>query len=327
MSTVADAQDIHFSQFFNQTTSLNPANTGFFKQGDYRLGNNQRNQWFSVPVPYFSNSFAADAKVKNFTKYKSILSIGGQFDYDKSGDGNYKTVLGKITAAYNIRLKEDSSAFLSFGLGIGINTQSFNPNNLSFDNQYNGDLYNQGASNGESFYTTKIHIPVTNFGLAFNKTFKNNSNLQLGQALFYGPSFKQSFFNDPLQKLDKKIITTVQYAYVFSPVSILITDNIIAFQGKNFEMLNGIRYKHILKPVNNNKMAAYVGVYNRLKDAAIFYLGFDHNNLSIGLNYDYNYSGLKVASNKMGAWEWSLIYRFYKARQVIPKHSVCPVFL
>jgi hypothetical protein len=41
-SLFVQAQDLHFSQFFNSPLSTNPANTGFIPDGDYRLGVNFR---------------------------------------------------------------------------------------------------------------------------------------------------------------------------------------------------------------------------------------------------------------------------------------------
>ena len=47
------AQDLHFSQYFNAPLLINPANTGFAPDVDYRVGINYRNQWASItPNPY-----------------------------------------------------------------------------------------------------------------------------------------------------------------------------------------------------------------------------------------------------------------------------------
>ena len=52
----ANSQDLHFSQFMNSPLLINPANTGFIPDGDFRLGANYRNQWASVSAfPYKSH--------------------------------------------------------------------------------------------------------------------------------------------------------------------------------------------------------------------------------------------------------------------------------
>ena len=59
-----NAQDLHFSQFFNSPLTTNPANTGFIPDADYRIGAHYRNQWSTVmSVPYKTISVFGDAQV------------------------------------------------------------------------------------------------------------------------------------------------------------------------------------------------------------------------------------------------------------------------
>ena len=61
---ILQAQDLHFSQWFNEPLLTNPANTGFIPDADYRLGANYRNQWSSVmSEPYKTMSIWGDAQV------------------------------------------------------------------------------------------------------------------------------------------------------------------------------------------------------------------------------------------------------------------------
>jgi hypothetical protein len=48
----SNAQDLHFSQYFNAPILVNPANTGFNPDNDYRIGANYRNQWGAVGTPF-----------------------------------------------------------------------------------------------------------------------------------------------------------------------------------------------------------------------------------------------------------------------------------
>ena len=59
-SISANAQDIHFSQFFNTPLAQNPANIGQFR-GNYRMGAVYRQQWRSVTVPYSTFGMGGDA--------------------------------------------------------------------------------------------------------------------------------------------------------------------------------------------------------------------------------------------------------------------------
>ena len=76
--TLLQAQDLHFSQFFNSPLVTNPANTGFIPDADFRIGANYRNQWSSVmSVPYKTISVFGDAQVFRDRLENGWLGLGG----------------------------------------------------------------------------------------------------------------------------------------------------------------------------------------------------------------------------------------------------------
>src|ERR1044072_3159849 len=84
----ADAQDLHFSQWFNSPLTTNPANTGFIPDADYRIGANYRNQWSSVmSVPYKPISIWGDAQVCRDRIESGWLGLGGVILRDVAGAG------------------------------------------------------------------------------------------------------------------------------------------------------------------------------------------------------------------------------------------------
>ena len=58
----ANAQDIHFSQFYNAPLKLNPGNAGAFR-GDLRVISNYRNQWSSINSAFKTYGFSVDVPV------------------------------------------------------------------------------------------------------------------------------------------------------------------------------------------------------------------------------------------------------------------------
>src|ERR1700712_4128378 len=96
------AQDLHFSQYFNAPLLVNPANTGFNPDFDYRLGGNYRNQWTTVSNnPYKTMSVWADAQLFNNKFENSWVGIGGAFLQDVAGSGNLKSTKGFASIAYH----------------------------------------------------------------------------------------------------------------------------------------------------------------------------------------------------------------------------------
>src|ERR1700692_2895519 len=83
-----EAQDLHFSQWFNAPLLTNPANTGFIPDADYRLGANYRNQWSSIMAePYKNMSIWGDAQVFSNRFENGWLELGGVLLRDEAGSG------------------------------------------------------------------------------------------------------------------------------------------------------------------------------------------------------------------------------------------------
>jgi hypothetical protein len=80
------AQDLHFSQFYNSPLTTNPANTGFIPDGDYRLGVNYRNQWSSImTVPYKTMSAFGDVQLGKDRMENGWVGLGGVILKDVPG--------------------------------------------------------------------------------------------------------------------------------------------------------------------------------------------------------------------------------------------------
>src|SRR5882762_6792269 len=108
------AQDLHFSQWFNSPLTTNPANTGFVPDADYRLGANYRNQWSSVmSVPYQTMSIWGDAQVFRNRIQSGWLGLGGVILHDVAGSGSLTTTRVYGSIAYHQML--GYSSLLSAG--------------------------------------------------------------------------------------------------------------------------------------------------------------------------------------------------------------------
>src|SRR5438105_2062805 len=81
---VAGAQDVHFSQFFENATLRNPALTGIYS-GDYKLSLNYRSQWGTLQVPFQTALVCAESKALLREVTKDYLSFGLTAVHDKAG--------------------------------------------------------------------------------------------------------------------------------------------------------------------------------------------------------------------------------------------------
>ena len=83
IQTILNAQDIHFSQFFETPLLRNPSLAGIFT-GDLRLQMVYRDQWGSVTDGYRTGSLNGEYKLP-IGKADDFLTLGGQALFDRAG--------------------------------------------------------------------------------------------------------------------------------------------------------------------------------------------------------------------------------------------------
>jgi type IX secretion system PorP/SprF family membrane protein len=319
------AQDIHYSQYNATTQNLNPAQTGLF-DGDWRFVGNFRTQWSAIPVPYKTFSLAGDTRLK--TKLENdVPAVGLQINNDKSGDSKFTTTQVFLSGSYIKKLTSDSANFISVALQPGISTKAFNVNELTFDNQYDGDQYDPSIASGESFAKTRITYLDLGGGLAYLWRKNNRMKVNVGVSAFHLNKPKQSFFNNDNIRLDiKTVVSGIGQIPVTAKVDVL-PSFMYERQGKFNETLLGLFGKYYLNPVNGQETAFSLGAFYRVKDAFILAANMDYRNFNVGISYDVNTSKLREATNRRGGFEISVIYIFKKIVPFVAKKRVCPIYM
>ena len=91
MHIAAVAQDVGFSQFYDQPLLPNPALAGIFT-GDIRLTASYRNQWQSVTVPYRTFGLSSEIKFPMQIMGRDLtLTTGLQLFRDVAGTSEFST--------------------------------------------------------------------------------------------------------------------------------------------------------------------------------------------------------------------------------------------
>lgn len=319
ISCFSQGQDIHFSQFNNSPLNLNPGLTGNFI-GDIRLVANLRNQWSSVTTPYSTYGLTVDAN----SIFSTSFNAGIGFYNDKAGDSQFSTLQIAPSLSYTFYLK-DSTQTIIVGAQPTFTQRRINYNDLKFDNQYNGNIYDASLSNNENFSNEGRNYLNVHSGLSWNYFISNRNTIGAGIALHNIFNPKQSFFNNNDIQLHKRF--TLHTNGVFS-----ITDKVDAVPSISFmrqhnynEIIVGGSGKYHLN--HGLYKAAYLGIWYRNSDATYFSAELDYGNFHFGLSYDLNLSSLKVASNRRGGFEFSVIYIFEKYRPTIKRYKACPNFI
>ena len=323
VSLTIQAQDIHFSQFYNSPLNLSPALAGNF-DGDYRFAGNYRNQWSSVTIPFSTFSMSADAS--NILGKKNV-GAGVIFNNDNTGDSKYRTTIFNVVGSYAIPFKKDSNQKITVGVQTGITNKNLSYDELRFDAQYNGIAYEGGLPSRETFTSTSQSFFNLHAGISYDNQIAERQKLSVGVSLFNITTPNESYFNNQEIEVDRRFSGYASYQFPVNDKIDIIPAMFYMQQGTYFEYIVGGRGKYILSEVAGARQSAYLGLFFRTKDAGFITAEYDYNNWHFGLSYDINLSTLQQASNGRGGIELSAIYILKLFKPSKYKHIICPDYL
>lgn len=324
------AQDIHFSQFNENPSLINPALTGI--KDALRASMNYRSQWKSVTTPFTTYGASVEMKFKpsNWEQadqfrqkiYKRSVnrgSAGLSFYNDKAGDGKLSTTQVNLSLATFVKLNENHK--LAVGLQAAVVQRKLDYSRLLFPTQYNGTTYDPSMMNGESYNNSTFIYSDVSAGLSWCYTKEESSftsseqkYADFGVSVYHLNRPYQNFVSGPKDRLETKVnvhgkllLTTTEQKFAISPSFLL------QFQGKNKEILIGSLFKYYLNIESkytgyNRRSSIGLGVYYRNQDAMMTTLLLELKQYAIGFSYDINVSQLKTASSYNGAME--VVLRF-----------------
>ncbi len=319
------AQDIHFSQFYNAPLTLSPALTGMHG-GDLRLMGNYRSQWNAANAPYKTFMAVADKKFYNVEHDDWWLSGGGWLFHDKAGDGELATTQFALTGSYTKKL--DAENFLSIGVSGGLTYRGFEFANYTFDNQWNGDVYDPNRDTQEDF--SDQNIMYSDFGIGFNwrgQQTKKRSKLDIGAGAYHFNRPNQSY-----QSSDKSQLSTRLSMYFMPTVQVAEKMDIVGnltgqVQSKYLEALGTAAGRYHLSTAKAKGVAVQFGIgyrFNAIGDAMVMAGEFHYHDWMVGLSWDLNVSGFSVATNRNGGPELAIRYIIHKVYPV-RAFKACPL--
>ncbi|MBS1772853.1 MAG: PorP/SprF family type IX secretion system membrane protein [Bacteroidetes bacterium] len=329
MVHVAKAQDIHFSQFYENAIMRNPALTGIFS-GDYKAGVNYRTQWSSISVPFQTVLASAESRIAVNRAVGDYLSFGVTATYDHAGSINFNSTQVYPALNFNKAMADGHRSYLSVGFAGGYVQRSFDLSKATFSTQYTGGNYNPVSASGENISNVSMHYYDLGAGMSFNSSIgeARNVNYYLGVGAYHLAKPKQTFAGDnDMLRLDTKfngnfgvrINMTEQYA---------LTGHLnYSKQGPYREIIGGalLSWRYATEAVKG--FAVYAGAFVRIKDAVIPTIKMDYDIYSVTMSYDINTSSLRTASNGAGGYELSLFVRGAIKRNTIQGAQVqCPRF-
>lgn len=322
------AQDIHFSQFFEAPLLRNPALAGIFS-GDIRLQSVYRSQWNTVTDAYLTASLNGEYK-KPIGNGDDFLTLGGQIIYDKAGTIALTSTHAMPVINYHKSLSADRNSYVSLGFMGGVVQRRFDQSKMTTNSQYNGTSFDPNAGTGENFNKPSYTYFDASVGLSFNTQLgeNENNNIFLGASYqHFNKASKISFYGNTAIEMIPKWTGSIGLRMNMNDYSFFTFHGDYSKQGTYQETIAGIMYSYKVDDLDDPKYIVHGGAFFRWKDALVPVAKLDFKPFALSVSYDVNVSQLKSASNGRGGLEMALSYQKYLDRSNSSKEAVrCPVF-
>ncbi len=324
LSISAQSQDTHFSQFFENPLSLNPALSGAF-DGKFYAGINYRNQWNSVAQNGNGyNTMAATMEFHNMLRNwnSGYLSPGFSIIRDESGDAHLSNLEIDFTLASGVYLNDNNC--ITAGLQAGWAQNSVSLSGLEWDDQFINGVYVPNAPVNEPYLGTSFSYADFSGGIAWHYG-TGETNMSSNDAIKASAGAAIYHINEPTMSYFTTVGSTSNGTALYSRYSFygnmeigvpgtnlgVLPEVIFMQQGPAWEADAGAKLRYIMnlesKYTGNHKGSAIdLGLYYRVNDAVIAMLGLEWSNYALGFSYDFNTSALTTASHGAGAFEISL---------------------
>ena len=319
------AQDLHFSQFFNNPLLTNPANTGFIPDADYRLGASYRNQYSNImAVPYQTMSIYGDAQVFRNKIETGWLGLGGVILRDVAGSGSLTSTKMYGSVAYHQML--GLSSLLTAGFNVGWANKRIDQSKLTFPDQFDGHFFDNTLPTSAQLLNNSISYFDMQAGLNYAYFPTSDIYINAGYSIQHVNQPKETFFEDNgNSKLAMRHIGFLNGLFKVTENVILNPNIYYTTQAKSSELVLGMNAAYNLSGDGSKQLIG--GLYYRYHDAFVPMVGLEINNIRFTFSYDVTSSSLSNFNNSYGAAEFNILKKgFYSDYNGNRQQSLCPTF-
>ena len=299
------AQDPHFSQFFASPLTINPANTGNFS-GTIRAALNSRTQLPEFNNPYATKTLSIDAPIlKKYIKEDDKLSLGLLILSDQSGNKLLNDNNIAASVSYSKALDENANHSIALGFQVNYSMYRFDPLKANFEDQLTAGGFTGTSAEmilGNNF--TKNTTDV-NAGILYTGSTSDNNIFYVGASYYHFAKPTVGFIT-PTYFTNSRINIHGGAYFSLSDAASLHTSFQYQKQGQTNELLVGGAFSYYLG--TENGLELYAGLWSRVKESMIPYVGLEWNHIRAGFTYDIA-AGTTLASSRFyQSSEFSLIY-------------------
>ena len=288
---------------------------------DYSFFTNFRTQWLTLSgaLPCRTNNLVAEFKIPDGSG-NNHFGIGLSAMNDQSGDARLNTTSISIPINYSIEL--DKENILSIGISPGYYMQYFDNSAQTWENQWDGTIFNSDLSSGENLNTSYSAVDLGS-GIYYQNIQRNSNRIYGGVSLNHITRQKIdfSFGGDKLYRnLSIQAgadLSTRRRDLRVQPQIVYISS------GKTFNLTGGVQMEHIIQEASRiteivKTTTFNYGFFYRWNDAIVTTIGCKLKRFKIGLAFDANISKLSQATSGIGAIEVYFktlhLYKYTKKR-------------
>jgi type IX secretion system PorP/SprF family membrane protein len=308
--------DPHFSQYYVYPSWLNPALTGAF-DGQYRVSGIYRNQWGNVSAPFSTPGVSLD-----FTTNRNI-NIGGSVLSQKAGEGGYTYTTAYGNVAYTgVKFGVMESKRLVFGIQAGFVQRHFDPQKMSFGDQWNPVTgYNPSNPTGDVLTrNSEMSFDAGAGVMYYDAQPGKKSNLFAGFSVSHLTRPDDKFQAYGSARLPMRFTGHAGVRIALNDMFSITPNVLYLHQGTANETMVGA-YGQYRASANTDLM---IGANYRFGDAISPFVGFTFKNTLLSASYDINTSDLGRLAKGTNSFEISLTFIGKKISKTPEVEFVCP---
>ena len=309
---VASAQDPNFSQFIASPLSINPALTSN-GESSWRAMSNVRTQWVGIGSSYITQSLSVDGKLKKLDD-DNYLGIGGMVIAEKAMDGIFKSTYININTAYHLSLDNKGNG-LAVRLGYINNNTRIDFSQLSFDQQLSSIGFDRTLPAGEPSLSNATSFSSACAGIMY--TYDNdNTFLNLGAAGYRFVKSNRSVLDDNTQYISPRYDIHADFGTALNDRVNLNVSAVHMIQNGTSNTSIGTSFGLVqnANDFNSEQLRMLnLGMFYKVGNAIIPYVGYNYNAFQFGFSYDVNVSSVKSGSMSARSFEISFMYRGFSS--------------
>jgi type IX secretion system PorP/SprF family membrane protein len=301
---IAGAQTYHLSQFYSTPLLVNPAATGA-TGGPYRFAANYRSQWQNEGSPYTTFTASGDGHILTKALPEgNVLGLGLTFLNDKALDGAVQTNSLSISTGYHIALDPDNLQNIGIGFQGTYNERRIDFSRLQFENQFGNGGYDPTLPIGEPLDQGKKQYFDMSAGVLYSLGLEDRS-LFAGVSMYNILKKQESYLTEQFKTPALLSVMAGGDLDIGFNNSLYFSGNYRS-QEKNNELTLGMAWGMFLDQTGYTSFR--LGMWHRIKDAVIPYVGVTYKGLQVGTSFDYTISSAKTRSQIRNTFEISVVY-------------------